>query len=46
MTPDDVQAKERYMKDYFDALDLRIRFTSELKAGGHRHDGAPGCGLG
>ncbi len=38
MTPDDVQAKERYIKDYFDALDLRIRFTSELKAGGHRHE--------
>ena len=38
MSPDDVQAKERYMKDYFDALDLRISFTARLKDEGHRHE--------
>lgn len=38
MSYDDVQAKQRYMKDYFDALDQRIGFTSELNAKGHRHE--------
>jgi hypothetical protein len=38
MSDEDVEAKRRYIEDYFDDLEHRVSFTSELRATGHWHE--------
>lgn len=38
MLDEDLEGKRPYIEDYFDDLERRVSFTSELRATGHRHE--------